>query len=302
MSTLLDLVPPLVLLLYFVAFALVFYVGLTRYRSLLQARHERDAALSRLQLEQRASLLFRIRPLLQRVVAIVSRLEVGREQMGEARKRWSSRIMQAGRMDDIAGDEFLALKLCAPIAALVILPLFLVTQPGILLITMVGAYFLPDLWLRDQVRARSAKIARSLPDTLDTISLMLQAGLGFGQAIDVFAETAEDSPLLAEIKLGSKQMRLGRTRAQVLSTMASHADCLPLTHFTTAVIQSERMGTSIGEALLTQAEEMRTRRFQRAEELGQKAPVKMLGPLLLLVLPNVFIVLFAPMLLRAIAS
>jgi tight adherence protein C len=299
-SGFLELIPPIAYAVYFAAFVIVFF-GLIDLRT-RAANRARELAVSRAERERLRSPLYRARPYLRRIVGMVERLEVGRRWTAEGRRRWSKTILEAGLSDELTGDELLAMKVAALVAALVVLPLFTITQPLILLVVAVVAYFLPDLWVRDQVRARSAGIARSLPDTLDTISLMLQAGLGFGQAVDVYAETAEPSPLLSEIVLASKQMRLGRTRSQVLANMASRADCLPLTHFATAVIQSERMGTSIGETLLTQANEMRQRRFQRAEELGQKAPVKMLGPLLLLVLPNVFIVLFAPMLLKAMAS
>jgi tight adherence protein C len=298
MSFSLESFLPLIMAGYFAALFLAFWTCLNLYASSLRARQRQESSLTRYAAEQRRSVLFRIAPYLGRIVRVVEKSGPGRKWMQAARRDWAKPLLQAGLADQLAGDGLIALKLVAPLGVLVVLLVFSVNQREVLVMAMGLGYFLPNLWVRDRIRSRSTRIARSLPDTLDTISLMLQAGLGFSQALDIYAETAEQSPLASEIVLAGKQMRLGRTRADVLETMSSRADCLPLTHFTMAIIQAERLGTSIGEALLAQAAEMRTRRFQKAEEMGQKATVKMLGPLLLLVLPNVFIVLFAPMLLQ----
>ncbi len=285
----------------FVAIASFFWACANFYWNYAQARKLRDESLTEYELAQRKSFLAQVKPLLETVVRYNRRFQVSRGWMDESHFRYDTLLVRAGTPGKLSSEEFLALKQVAPLSLLLILLIFQVNIPTLVAILCFFSYFLPDLWLNDQARTRRTSIVRSLPDALDTFSLMVQAGLDFGQAVDIYIRTSEAAPLVAEFSFAQSQMRLGMSRTEALQAMSQRVDCLPLTNFTTAVIQSEKTGTSVANVLSSQGNELRTKRFQIAEEMGQKATIKMLMPLLLLILPNVFIVLFAPMALRYLA-
>ena len=121
-----------------------------------------------------------------------------------------------------------------------------------------------------------------------------------GGAIDTYVKGNRGDLLAEEFLRVKHEMSLGSPRPVALEAMAERLGCDTLSDFISTVIQSEKMGTSLSETLQNQAAIVRMRRFSMAEELGQRAPVKMLAPLLLLIMPNVFIIIFAPIILKAI--
>jgi tight adherence protein C len=288
----------LILLVAFLAITAISWVVLNLVTSHIQAQKMRDASLTEYELEQKKSFLAQVKPMLQSVVKFNRQFPPTQGWIEESRHKYELSLLRAGSPGKLTGEEFLALKQLAPIHLLVLLLVCQVSNPAIVIILVWFSYFLPDLWLNDLVRDRTNRIVRGLPDALDTFTLMVQAGQDFGQAIDTYIRTSEPGPLVSEFGLTRNQMRLGMSRTEALDAMAARINCSPLTNFTTAVIQSERTGTSVAEVLNAQGMELRNRRFQVAEEMGQKATIKMLAPLLLLILPNVFIVLFAPMALK----
>jgi len=157
--------------------------------------------------------------------------------------------------------------------------------------------FLPLMWLNNRVRMRQTSIVKSLPDSFDLITACVEAGLGLDAALGRVAEKVE-GPFGEELALTLREIGMGRARNESLRDLADRTGVTDLSIFVNAIIQAESMGTSIGQVLRVQSDQMRMRRRQRAEELANQAPVKMIFPLVLFILPALFIVILAPAMLR----
>jgi tight adherence protein C len=155
-----------------------------------------------------------------------------------------------------------------------------------------GAY-LPKFWLSSRVKGRQKAILKSLPDAFDLITTCVEAGLGLDAALSRVAENVE-GPFSEEMNITMREISLGKLRREALKEMADRSQVPDLTTFITAVVQAESMGTSIATVLRVQAEQMRTKRRQRAEQQAQQAPVKMIFPLVLCIFPTLFIVILGP--------
>jgi tight adherence protein C len=156
----------------------------------------------------------------------------------------------------------------------------------------VGA-FMPSMWLSSRVRHRQTEIVRSLPDSFDMITTCVEAGLGLDAALTRVAEKIKGA-FSEDLSITLREIGMGRNRAEALHELAERTGVRDLTLFVNAIIQAEQMGTSIGQVLRVQSEQMRTRRRQRAEEIANQAPVKMIFPLVLCILPTLFIVIMGP--------
>lgn len=152
---------------------------------------------------------------------------------------------------------------------------------------------LPYLWLNSRVRARQGAIIRSLPDAFDLITTSVEAGLGLDAALTRVAEKVT-GPFALELHQTLREIGLGRMRRDALFDLGERTGVADLISFVNAVIQAEQMGTSIGQVLRVQADQMRVRRRQRAEEQAHQAPVKMVFPLVLCIFPTLFIVILGP--------
>ncbi len=164
---------------------------------------------------------------------------------------------------------------------------------GILLGGLLGLFY-PQIWLNDQVKARHLKITRALPYNLDLLTLSVEAGLDFTGALGKVVEKGKAGPLREEFQLVLKQLKMGKTREEALKMMVARVDLPALTTFVTALIQADKMGTSLGKVLRIQSTQLRIERTPRAEQLANAAPVKMLFPLVACIFPTVFMVLFGP--------
>jgi tight adherence protein C len=156
-----------------------------------------------------------------------------------------------------------------------------------------GAFY-PLIWVNDQVKKRHLQISRALPYSLDLLTLSVEAGLDFTAALAKVVEKGKAGPLRDELQLVLKQLKMGKTREEVLKAMIIRVDLPSLSTFVTALIQADKMGTSLGKVLRIQSTQMRIERTQRAEKLANEAPVKMLFPLIACIFPTVFMVLFGP--------
>ncbi len=154
-------------------------------------------------------------------------------------------------------------------------------------------FYIPQVWLKGQIKKRKRLILRALPDAMDLITTSVEAGLGIDAA---FARVAEkgNGPLADEIRRCLREMSLGRTRREALNEFASRTELPDIRSFVSAVLQAELTGVSLGRVIRVQAEQLRTRRKQRAEQEAQKAPVKMVVPLVLFIFPAMFIVILGP--------
>jgi tight adherence protein C len=160
-------------------------------------------------------------------------------------------------------------------------------------VALVGCAY-PLIWVNDQVKKRHLQISRALPYNLDLLTLSVEAGLDFTAALNKVVEKGKGGPLRDELNTVLKQLKMGRTREEALKAMIARVDLPSLSTFVTALIQADRMGTSLGKVLRIQATQMRVDRTQRAEKLANEAPVKMLFPLIACIFPTVFMILFGP--------
>ena len=157
----------------------------------------------------------------------------------------------------------------------------------------VAGFFLPDIWIRNLGQRRQSDLRKSLPDVIDMMTVCVEAGLGFDAALTRVSANL-DSPAAAEFSRVIQEMQLGKSRSEALRGAAERTDVAEFRAFVSSVVQSAELGISIGDVLRAQAGQMRIKRRQRAEEAAQKLPVKILGPLMLFILPAMFIVIMGP--------
>ncbi len=169
-----------------------------------------------------------------------------------------------------------------------------------LLFGLLGFYF-PQLWLGSKISRRQKEIRKSLPDALDLLTICVEAGLGFDAAMAHVCQKWTSQLTLAFQRV-LQEIQLGKLRREALRDMADRIGLPELTSFVAAVIQSEQLGVSLANVLHIQADQMRMRRRQIAEEEARKAPLKMLIPMALLIFPALIIVLLTPSAIRLVQS
>ncbi len=210
--------------------------------------------------------------------------------------------MHMGNASPQAVDRFLALRVVTVVAAaltfLFVFVINLTPLEGKMKLAAGGlliAVFLigPDSVLNRKVEERQQKIQRSLPDVLDLLTISVEAGLGFEQALDRVIH-AVPGPLTEEFSRMLGETRAGASRADAMRAMDERCDTPELRSFVLAIIQADTFGVSIGRVLRGQAEEMRIKRRQLAQERAQKAPVKMLIPMVFCIFPALFVVVLGP--------
>ncbi len=159
-------------------------------------------------------------------------------------------------------------------------------------------WIFPGLDLRGMIQRRQLNIIRALPFDLDLLTLSVEAGLDFASALQKVVEKGKDSALKEEWSLTLKEIRMGKTRREALRSLADRCQIPDVTSLVTSLILADQMGAGIGHVLRIQSEQLRQKRSQRAEELAQKAPVKLLFPLIAFIFPAVFVILFAPVIIE----
>lgn len=154
-------------------------------------------------------------------------------------------------------------------------------------------YYLPVLSLRSQISRRQNNIVKALPDALDLLTICVEAGLGFDQAMNKVYEKW-DNDLAVAFGRVIQEIALGKIRREALRDMARNMEVPDVTSFTAAIIQADQLGVSIAKILRIQADQMRVKRRQRAQEKAHQAPVKMMIPMVFLIFPSLWIVLLGP--------
>jgi tight adherence protein C len=172
------------------------------------------------------------------------------------------------------------------------------SDPSFLLFSVllsIGAgWFLPDLWLKAKVKKVKDLIVKELPDTVDLLGLCVNAGLDFMMAIKYIIEKSPPTLIIEELKNMMQEISVGKTRRDALRDLAHKYELADLYTFVRTLIQADRMGTSVAEALNILSEDMREARFRRGEATALKAPLKMLIPLLFCIFPVVGILVAGP--------
>jgi tight adherence protein C len=145
----------------------------------------------------------------------------------------------------------------------------------------------------DVSERRQDRIRRTMPDILDVLTVSVEAGLGFDAALAQITRYGR-GPLAGEFARVLQEMQIGRARVDALRALASRTSVAELKSFCAIVVQASELGVPIANVLREQAREMRVRRRQRAEELAQKVPVKILFPLIFCLFPALFVVVLGP--------
>jgi len=165
--------------------------------------------------------------------------------------------------------------------------------------TAVG-FYLPNLWLKSAINRRARKLTEGLPDALDLMVVCVESGTGLDAAITRVSEemSLSNKAITDEFKVMSLELRAGKQRRDALKNLAFRTGLEDITTLVTLLIQTDRFGTSIAQALRVHSDSMRTRRFQRAEEIAMKLPVKLVFPLVIFIFPSIFVVVLGPAVIR----
>ena len=209
-------------------------------------------------------------------------------------------IAQAGLQGKVTPTQITTLSyimmVVLPILALPIkgIPDGLLTQAtGVLVISALLGYRLPYGYIEGKAKARQHEIRKALPFTLDLISISVEAGMALDGAMAIVMEKSR-GPMADELNLTLREIRLGKGRNEALVDMAERVGLDELKVFVTAVTYIARLGGSLVDVIRIQAQAMRIKRRQRAEEKAMKTPVKIMIPLVLFIFPSMFIVILAP--------
>lgn len=238
--------------------------------------------------------------MLEKTAALAKPLEPKtQEELG----RLKTKLSYAGFRGENAGRVFLALKFTGLLVGLLLggaigLLLYGLEQKG-LISTIAAAgvlFYLPDILLWYLARRRQQQIFLGLPDALDLMVVCVEAGLGLDHAMRKVAEEMRKVyPVVAEeFALANFQLQIGRPRAEVLHDLGARTGVADLRSLAGVLIQAEKFGASIGQALRVQSDSMRVRRRQLAEEKAAKTAVKLIFPLVLFIFPGIFVVLVGP--------
>lgn len=163
------------------------------------------------------------------------------------------------------------------------------------------AFFVPDLLIRSRAQERRQRIQLALPDTLDQMTISVEAGLGFEAAMAKVGGAGR-GPLAEELIRTLQDMSIGRTRRDAYEALGARTGSADLRRFARSIIQADAYGIAVADVLRVQAAEMRLKRRQRAEEKAMKVPVKVIFPLVFCILPVLFIVLLTPAVVSAVRT
>ncbi|MBO9337801.1 MAG: type II secretion system F family protein [Chloroflexus sp.] len=224
---------------------------------------------------------------------------LGRFGLKQNQERLRVNLQLAGNPGNITPNMFIGLRMALAILLLVVVGLlvigrlpFMQALMGTLIAAMIG-YILPGIWLDRKIKERKKNILKALPDALDLLCISVEAGLAFDLALQRVAQKW-DNELSREFQRVLQDIRLGRTRREALRDLVTRTGVEDVQTFVSAVIQADQLGVSMSKILRIQSDQLRVRRRQRAEEAAQKAPVKMLIPMVFLIFPALFVVILGP--------
>lgn len=216
------------------------------------------------------------------------------------------RVARAGMQGKWSTDQLLVVKLALGAVGALLMGARFASAPSVLNAVMgcaflFAAWYLPDILIGRRGDERRLQIQQALPDTMDQLTIAVEAGLGFEAALNRVAKEGE-GPLAEELLRTVQDIQLGMDRSQALEGLELRTDVADVKRFVAAARQAERHGLPIATVLRVQAAELRDKRRQRAEEHAMKIPVKVLFPLLLCILPTLFVVILGPGVIRALDS
>jgi tight adherence protein C len=163
-----------------------------------------------------------------------------------------------------------------------------------------SGYYLPDIWLRMKTSARKNKIFEGIPDALDLLVVCVETGMGLDAAINRVAKEIKlsNEVLSEELNILNLEIRAGKSRQDALRNLAERTGIEDIRGLVTLLIQADKFGTSVAQSLRVFSDSFRTKRFQKAEEIAAKLPVKLMVPLIFFVFPSLFVVILGPAAIR----
>jgi tight adherence protein C len=240
-----------------------------------------------------------IRPMLDSASRIIVRVTPK-----EILNAFEKRVVNAGSPYNMAVRDWINLQvlimLCLPVLTVTLgyyLKLEARTMLFLSAVEVGTGLILPNLILNKKAIERHKKITNTLPDIIDLLTVSVEAGLGFDGALSKVIEKMP-GPLAMEFDRVLQEIKVGKQKRDALKDMANRVCVQDVTTFVSSIVQADQFGVGIGNVLRIQSEQMRQKRRQRAQEKAMKAPVKMLIPMVLFILPTVFSVLMGPVVIR----
>lgn len=240
----------------------------------------------------------------QPLVLRLSRLVKDRtpnSQLEEIRKK-----LEVAAIANVDVNQFLGIKVLSGMVIAAVGTFFILIMgnpsvlgspiPAVVVAPLIGGflgYYFPNLWLSSRIRSRQKEIQLALADAMDLLTISVEAGLGFDSAMVKVTEKW-DNALSREFARVLIETRLGKSRSEALRDMAFRIDLPDITNFVTAIIQADQLGVSLARILAIQSEQMRIKRRQRAEKLAHEAPVKMVIPMVLFMMPTIYLIVLGP--------
>jgi pilus assembly protein TadC len=194
---------------------------------------------------------------------------------------------------------FIMLKVFFALSGLAVGLVFLSKEGFVLpLVAFAFGLFIPDIILMRKVRAKKEAIVRYFPETVDLLDMCISAGVDLVAAIKWVIEKSSSNPFIEQLAVVVSEIQVGKPRAQALKDMAGRLKLSDVSSFSRAIVQAERMGTSVEEAFRNLSDDTRLRRFQMGERYAIKASLKILFPLIFCILPAIMIVIAGPIIIK----
>lgn len=215
------------------------------------------------------------------------------------RQRMSKDLVM-GKVDMVV-EEFMLIKILVIMILLwLFTPMLSKQETAVPIFGMCLAigYLAPDWWLKGRIKKIKEELVRDLPDTVDLLALCVNAGLDFMMALKYLVEKSKPSMIMNELAIMMQEINVGKPRREALRSFSKKYELPDISTFARTLIQADRMGTSVSEALNILSEDMRETRLRRGEAVALKAPLKMLIPLLLFIFPVVGILVAGPIFLE----
>ncbi len=228
------------------------------------------------------------------------------------RESLANRFIWGGVEGVVSFEDFLSLKEISVILSPFVLWLLVKMYLGMsfsptmwaifIMVIMLVMFMLPDYWLNQRIQIRQKKLIREFPNFLDLLVLSVEAGMEFTLAVRRIVKRMKEGPLTDELGKFLNKLELGSTRKEALQSFMKRVNIEEAISFGTSVIQADEIGASIGPVLRIQSDEIRMKRFNRAEKEAAQAPVKMIFPLMTFIFPATFIILLGPVILQIVNS
>jgi len=213
-------------------------------------------------------------------------------------RRLEGILERAGQPEGYTVEKIILYKIAGSIAGGFGGISYFIQKPGAfgaiaMVLGIVGGFVVPEMLISNRADARRDEVRQSLPDAIDQLAVTVRAGLSVDGALVRVSNTLR-GPLSEELSRVVQDIKLGMARTDALKKMAERMDILELNYFVRALVQADALGIPVAETLTAQAEEMRMKRRQRAEEQAMKLPVKILAPMTVCILPSLLIIVLGP--------